>query len=129
MYVCRKKCVPFIGYSWDKKVENGEAAVSSLLSFAWSAFKLSFLILLLVILVIIGSYIAVNNNPYLSKKMRNIMHDRNIAYVFARYMRKISLPLHAVVDLKKAQKWECLVQNPFYKPGMDCFLFLEVFTV
>jgi len=106
----------FNGYNWEKKTEGDEAAVSSLLSFAWSAFKLSFLMLLFVILVIIGSYIAVNNNPYLAKKMKNIMHDRNIAYIFARYMRKISLPLHAVVDLKKAQKWECLVQNPFYKP-------------
>ena len=92
--------------------------MSSCLSFAWTAFKISFYVTLALIIIVIGSYIAVNNNPYLSKKMKGMMHDRNIAYIFARYMRKISLPLHSVLDLKNAQKWECLVQNPFYKPGM-----------
>lgn len=105
----------YLGYDWEKKVD--EQTKPSLLKLAWNIMKLILIIATALVLVIIASYIAATQNPYLGKKIRNMMHDRNIAYIVARYMRKISLPLHNIVDLKRAQKWECLVQNPFYKSG------------
>ena len=60
---------------------------------------------------------ATQNNPYLSRTVKNAMHDRNMAYSIARAMRFISMPFHKFIDMKRAQKWECLVRNPFYKAG------------
>ena len=116
-----------VGYNW-QETDTEEDVLSSSFKFAWKFFKIFCVVIILLAFIGFGSYTAINHNAYLARKMRNMMHDRNIAYIFARYMRKISLPLHSIVDLKQAQKWECLVQNPFYKSGwyyLFCFRFLE----
>ena len=105
-----------LGFKWDEKLEKPKAE-STALKLILKCIKFTAAAVLTLLLLSLCLYMATQNNPYLSRTVKNAMHDRNTAYSIARAMRFISMPFHKFIDMKRAQKWECLVRNPFYKAG------------
>eukprot|EP00794_Sanderia_malayensis_P018133 gene18133-19943_t len=116
----------FNGFNWEESSKDGFSIAWFLVKFV----KWTTLLIFGFFLICLGVYMAYLFNPHVSRRLGDAAHDRNMAYYIARTLRIISLPLHSVFDLKRLQKWHCLVKNPFFQAGLPncepCEIPLEV---